>query len=158
MTDSPLTQPIVRPTRRFNTLKVPRKLQAALPFASKPKIQKAQTNKTCTFPSISPKNHLSNSRIDPLPSRVVSPDLQKRAVVLEPDDKRAISLLQQISAITKAKVAKRKEAKSVTKEKRKKKLDKADEGRADREKEDKKEHFRKQEGKAASASKRRKVG
>lgn len=42
-----LYKPIVRPTRRFNTLKVPRKLQAALPYASKPKLQKPQANKTC---------------------------------------------------------------------------------------------------------------
>ena len=29
---------VERPARRFNTLKVPKKLQAALPYASKPKI------------------------------------------------------------------------------------------------------------------------
>lgn len=42
-------QPIVRETRRFNTLKVPRKLQSALPFASKPKMQAPQQQKTCEY-------------------------------------------------------------------------------------------------------------
>ncbi|BGP23158.1 Glycoside hydrolase 2 (Mannanase, beta-galactosidase) [Rhodotorula toruloides] len=37
---------VVRETRCFSTLKVPRKLQAALPFASKPKMQLPQKNKT----------------------------------------------------------------------------------------------------------------
>ena len=81
--------------------------------------------------------------------------MQKRAVVLEADDKKALSLLQQITAINKAKVAKRKEKKTETKEKRKRKLDKEDEGREEREKVDRKAHFKKQGNDAKSADKKR---
>ena len=121
-------QPIIRPTRRFNTLKVPRKLQAALPFASKPKMQKPQTNKTY---------------------------LQKRAVVMEADDKKAVSLLQQIQAINKAKIVKRKDKKVEKKVERKKKIDRSDEGRAERERADKKEHFKKKAGEEKTEKKRK---
>ncbi|GAA5902213.1 hypothetical protein JCM6882_006730, partial [Rhodosporidiobolus microsporus] len=90
-----LYKPVVRETRRFNTLKVPRKLQAALPFASKPKMQPQQKTKTY---------------------------MQQRAVVLEPEEKKALSLLQQIQAISRDKDQKRKEAKAEKKEVRAKKL------------------------------------
>ncbi|BGO96776.1 GTP binding protein [Rhodotorula toruloides ATCC 204091] len=109
-----LYKPVVRETRRFNTLKVPRKLQAALPFASKPKMQLPQKNKTY---------------------------LQKRAVVMEPDEKKALSLLQQIQAISRDKDAKRKEAKQARKVERAKKLAKEDEKRGEREKKEKQEFF-----------------
>ncbi|GAA5857254.1 hypothetical protein JCM8547_009400 [Rhodosporidiobolus lusitaniae] len=109
-----LYKPIVRETRRFNKLKVPRKLQAALPYASKPKMQAQQREKTY---------------------------LQKRAVVLEPEEKKAISLLQQIQAISKDKEAKRKEAKQGKKVERQKKLAKEDAKRGEREKNDKASFF-----------------
>lgn len=82
-------------------------------------------------------------------------DLQKRAVVLEPDAKRALSLLQQIQAISKDKIEKRKVKKTETKEKRAKKLAKSDEGRKEREKVDKAEHFRKAENKKQSEARKR---
>lgn len=81
--------------------------------------------------------------------------MQKRAVVLEADDKKALSLLQQITAVNKAKIAKRVEKKTETKEKRRKKLDKSDEARGEREKVDKAEHFKKQGNKEASAKRKR---
>ncbi|BGP12897.1 hypothetical protein JCM10213_005150 [Rhodosporidiobolus nylandii] len=118
-----LYKPVVRETRRFNTLKVPRKLQAALPFASKPKMQAQQKNKTY---------------------------MQKRAVVMEPEEKKALSLLQQVQAISRDKEAKRKEAKAGKKEERQKKLAKADALRGEREKKEKAEHFAKQ-GRAEKA-------
>ncbi|KDE08217.1 hypothetical protein MVLG_01484 [Microbotryum lychnidis-dioicae p1A1 Lamole] len=123
-----LYKPIVRETRRFNTLKVPRKLQAALPYASKPKLQTPQKNKTY---------------------------MQKRAVVMEPDEKQALSLLQQIQAISRDKLAKRKEKKAETKEKRQKKLAKIDAGRAEKEKEKKQEHFKMQENKKQAQERKR---
>ncbi|GAA6036869.1 hypothetical protein JCM8097_006323 [Rhodosporidiobolus ruineniae] len=109
-----LYKPIVRETRRFNTLKVPRKLQAALPFASKPKMQAPQREQTY---------------------------MQKRAVVLEPEEKKALGLLQQIQAISRDKEAKRKEAKGAKKAERQKRLAKADELRGAREKREKAEFF-----------------
>ncbi|SCZ91006.1 BZ3500_MvSof-1268-A1-R1_Chr1-3g02469 [Microbotryum saponariae] len=123
-----LYKPIVRETRRFNTLKVPRKLQAALPYASKPKLQTPQKNKTY---------------------------MQKRAVVMEPDEKQALSLLQQIQAISRDKLAKRKDKKAETKEKRQKKLAKIDAGRAEKEKEKKQEHFKMQENKKQAQERKR---
>lgn len=83
--------------------------------------------------------------------------MQKRAVVLEADDKKALSLLQQITAINKAKISKRKEKKTETKEKRKRKLDKEDEARGEREKVDRKAHFKKQGNAEKSDKKRRRV-
>lgn len=109
---------------------MPRKLQAALPFASKPKIQKPQQNKTY---------------------------LQKRAVVLEADDKKAVSILQQIQAINKAKLVKRKDKKDEKKVERKKKMDKVDEGRAERDKEGKKEHHKRKGNEEKTEAKRRRT-
>ncbi|GAA5902639.1 hypothetical protein JCM5296_000729 [Sporobolomyces johnsonii] len=111
-----LYKPIVRETRRFNALKVPRKLQASLPYASKPKLMAPQKNKTY---------------------------MQKRAVVMEPEEKKALSLLQQVQAISRAKDAKRKESKQAHKTERAKKLAKEDEKRGEREKRDKNEYFAK---------------
>lgn len=68
--------------------------------------------------------------------------LQKRAVVMEPEEKKAIALLQQIRALRKDQVAKRKEKKKETKEARKKKLEKEDEKKNEKEKTRKKEHMR----------------
>jgi ribosome biogenesis protein BMS1 len=67
----------------FNPLRVPLKLQAALPFKSKPKLDAAR----------------APGRRKPLE--------QRHAVVLERDEKRAASLLQQLSAIRNAKAEKR---------------------------------------------------
>lgn len=108
-------KPIERAPRRFNTLKVPRKLQAALPYASKPKIQKAQSKQTY---------------------------LQKRAVVLEPEEKKAITLLQQMRALRKDQVVRRKEKQQERKAEHKKKFEKEEAKKSEREKDRKKEHMR----------------
>eukprot|EP00775_Hariotina_reticulata_P007582 gene7582-7787_t len=81
ITDS-LYRPIERGPRVFNPLKVPTKLQAALPFKSKPKLEMPRKRKTLE---------------------------QKRAVVLEKDEKKAVSLLQQLNAIRNAKADKRRQ-------------------------------------------------
>ncbi|TFY70335.1 hypothetical protein EVG20_g2672 [Dentipellis fragilis] len=104
-----------RPARRFNPLRVPRKLQSALPYASKPKLMK-------------PQNRLTY--------------MQKRAVVLEPEEKKALAVIQQIRAIRKDQVSKRREKQEERKEVRRKKQEK-DEGRlAEKRKEERKEHMR----------------
>ncbi|POY71498.1 hypothetical protein BMF94_5811 [Rhodotorula taiwanensis] len=112
-----LYKPIVRETRRFNTLKVPRKLQSALPYASKPKMQAPQQQKTY---------------------------MQKRAVVMEPEEKKALALLQQIQAISRDKESKRKESKQAHKAERAKRLEKDAEKRGEREKREKQEFFAQQ--------------
>lgn len=76
-----LYKPIERQQRRFNVLKIPKKLQAALPFASKPKGHPKR------------KTPLLESR---------------RAVVLEPHERKVHALVQQLQTIRKDKVKKRK--------------------------------------------------
>ncbi|KAF8318977.1 DUF663-domain-containing protein, partial [Clavulina sp. PMI_390] len=101
-----------RPSRRFNALKVPRKLQQALPYASKPKTLKAQLKQTY---------------------------LQKRAVVLEPEEKKAITMLQQIRALRKDQVQRRKAKQGEKREEFKKKMAKIEAAKNEKRSEDRKE-------------------
>jgi ribosome biogenesis protein BMS1 len=116
-----MSQPIDRPSRRFNPLKVPRKLQAALPFASKPKIMKPQSKQTY---------------------------MQKRAVVLEPEEKRAITVLQQIRALRKDQVIRRKEKQAERKADHGKKVAKIEALKEEKKSVEKKDHMRKMGQKA----------
>ncbi|KAK7464649.1 Glycoside hydrolase 2 (Mannanase, beta-galactosidase) [Stygiomarasmius scandens] len=106
---------IERAHRRFNPLVVPKKLQAGLPYASKPKLMKPQQKETY---------------------------LQKRAVVMEPEEKKAIALLQQMRALRKDQVARRKEKKEEKRKEHQKKAEKDEAKKAEKEKEKKKEHMR----------------
>ncbi|KAF4581483.1 Glycoside hydrolase 2 (Mannanase, beta-galactosidase) [Pleurotus pulmonarius] len=106
---------IERPERRFNPLKIPAKLQSALPYASKPKLMKAQSRQTY---------------------------MQKRAVVMEPEEKKAIALMQQIRALRKDQVARRKEKKSERREAQRKKAEKEEAKQLEKDKEKRKEHMR----------------
>lgn len=54
--------------------------------------------------------------------RFFAADLQKRAVVMEPEEKKALALLQQVQAISRDKESKRKESKQAHKAERQKKL------------------------------------
>ncbi len=71
---------IVRETRRFNPLRVPKALQRQLPFKSKPKLKEKQTGKSLAT---------------------------KRAVVLEPHEKRVLTLMQQLATLHRDKAKKR---------------------------------------------------
>ena len=73
-------KPIERTKREFRKLKVPVKLQEALPFASKPKQQ-------------TPKNKEGY--------------LAKRAVILEPEEKKARAVVQMLSTVRRSKLEKR---------------------------------------------------
>ncbi|KAG0290954.1 Glycoside hydrolase 2 (Mannanase, beta-galactosidase) [Linnemannia gamsii] len=75
-------RPVERMTRRFNTLKVPKAIRASLPFASKPKLLATQKK-----PGL----------------------LQRRAVMLEPEEKKIYSLMQQINTLKRDKDTKRAE-------------------------------------------------
>ena len=114
-TDRERTQTVVREPRRFNALRVPNKLQAALPFASKPKMQQAQTAPTY---------------------------MQQRAVVLDGEEKRALALLQQMQAVNKVKVARRKDKKQASRAEHQKRQAKKEERDADKARERSREHFR----------------
>jgi ribosome biogenesis protein BMS1 len=109
-----LYKPIERLPRVFNPLRVPKKLQAGLPFKSKPKDPKAKSNKSYE---------------------------QKRAVVLEPEEKKAVSLIQQLNTIrhSKAKVKNETQARKRGEFAKKKKIEL--EGRAIHTKEDRKRRY-----------------
>jgi ribosome biogenesis protein BMS1 len=67
-----VAQPIERKTRRFNSAPVPKKLQEALPFASKPKV--ASKRRAPTY-------------------------LAKRAVVMEPEERKKHTMLQMVNTV-----------------------------------------------------------
>ena len=106
---------VERPPRRFNPLVVPKKLQASLPYASKPKLMIAQKQQTY---------------------------LQKRAVVMEPEERKAVALLQQIRALRKDQLARRKEKKDEKKAERNKRLEKEEAAKSEKERERRKDYMR----------------
>nr|GAT58769.1 DUF663-domain-containing protein [Mycena chlorophos] len=106
---------IQRPERRFNPLVVPKKLQAALPYASKPRAMKPQKKETY---------------------------MQKRAVVMEPEERKAVALMQQIRALRKDQVARRKEKKSEKRAEHARKVEKQEERKGEKVKERKKDVMR----------------
>lgn len=77
-----------RGPRRFNPLKVPKRLQAALPFKTKPKVEAARKGKRPTLE-------------------------RRRAVVQSPEERRAAALVQQLNAIRNHKAERRRESQSV---------------------------------------------
>lgn len=80
-------KPIQRFNKTFNPLRIPKRLQAELPFASKPKLLKAQrSNRAPTYE-------------------------QSRALVVDPREKKVNTLIQQLHTIRNVKDAKRKESK-----------------------------------------------
>ncbi|KAI0775519.1 DUF663-domain-containing protein [Trametes elegans] len=108
-------KPVERPPRRFNPLRVPKKLQAALPYASKPKVMKPQHRQTY---------------------------MQKRAVVLEPEEKKALALMQQVRALRKDKVARRREKQEERRSVHRKKVEEEEAKKSEKEKEKRKEYMR----------------
>ena len=76
-----LYKPIERKTRRFNALTVPKALQAALPFKSKPKLDQKQARKSLQA---------------------------RRAVVAEPEERRANTFMQQLHTMHNERERKRK--------------------------------------------------
>jgi ribosome biogenesis protein BMS1 len=90
-------------------------LQADLPYASKPKMEKPRSGKTY---------------------------LQKRAVVLSPEEKQAMGLLQQISAVQRLKTAQRAEKQGERRKEKQKVMAKGNDLKEEREKRERKEHFR----------------
>jgi ribosome biogenesis protein BMS1 len=108
-------KPIHRIHRRFNPLNIPNKLQAILPYASKPKLMKPQSDLTY---------------------------MQKRAVVMEPEEKKAIALIQQIRALRKDQIARRKAKHRERTVKHREAVQKGDAQHATKEKERRKEYMK----------------
>ena len=115
---------VERPVRRFNPLKIPKALQASLPFASRQLNLKKQRKPTY---------------------------LQKRQVVLGGEEKRARDLLQKIMTLQNEKTRKRKEKRAVERVKYLKKKEESAELRRAREKREKKE-FWEREGRKRKSS------
>jgi ribosome biogenesis protein BMS1 len=94
-------KPIERPERNFQKLKVPKRLEEALPFASKPKNETARKNKGY---------------------------LGKRAVVMEADERKKVTFMQALNTIRKEKIGIRRaknEERKVTKAKQNEKKEEA---------------------------------
>jgi ribosome biogenesis protein BMS1 len=107
-------RPVDRQTRVFNPLRVPKKLAATLPFKSQPALMKPQSKQTY---------------------------LQKRAVVIGGEEKKARRLMDQVVAIRNEKVEKRKVKQMERKDPYKKKIAENAEKKAEREKREKQEYW-----------------
>lgn len=108
---------IERPTRHFNSLKVPRALAAGLPFKSQIVQMKPQKHKTY---------------------------MQKRAVVLGGEEKKARALMQKLTTIRKDTIAKRKAKKDEKRTEFKQKIEAMNEKKEARERREKQEFWRKE--------------
>ncbi|KAG9111073.1 Glycoside hydrolase 2 (Mannanase, beta-galactosidase) [Ceratobasidium sp. 392] len=114
-----------RPSRRFNPLKVPKKLQAELPYASKIKTTRPQSHPTY---------------------------MQKRAVILEPEEKKVLTVIQQVRAVRKDQIVRRREKQNERKAAHRKKVESAEAKTIDKRKEERKEYMRIAGQKAKRAS------
>lgn len=118
-----LYKPVERATRHFNPLRVPRALAAELPYKSQIVQMKKQSRPTY---------------------------MQKRAVVLGGEEKKARDLMQKIMTIRNEKVAKRRAAKEEKRAVYRKKVEENAEKRSERERKEKQDFWRK-EGKKRRA-------
>ena len=110
-------RPVVRETRVFNPLRVPRKLAADLPFKSQIAQMKPQNKETY---------------------------LQKRAVLLGGEEKKARRLMDQVIAIRNDKVERRRKKQEERKDPYKKKVAENAEKRSEREKREKQEYWQRE--------------
>ncbi|KAI9686322.1 MAG: Glycoside hydrolase 2 (Mannanase, beta-galactosidase) [Bogoriella megaspora] len=110
-------RPIERQDRHFNPLRIPRKLQADLPFKSQPANMLPQRKKTY---------------------------LQKRAIVAGREERKARNLMQQVMTLRNEKVAKRKAKQEERKEPYRKKVAQNEEMRREREKREREEYWRRE--------------
>ena len=112
-------RPIERPNRHFNPLRIPRKLQAELPYKSQPAQMKPQRKPT----------YLQ----------------QRKAVIVSSHEERmARNLMQQVLTLRNEKVAKRREAQEKRREPHRKKMAENEEKRLEREKRERDEYWRRQ--------------
>ena len=110
-------RPIDRPTRHFNPLRIPRTLAANLPFKSQPVTMKPQRHPTY---------------------------LQKRAVVVDGEEKRARDLMQKVLTLRREKEEKRQKKKEAGRVEHRKAVAKSEEMRGGREKRERDEFWRRE--------------
>mmetsp|Transcript_13937 Transcript_13937/g.39120 ORF Transcript_13937/g.39120 Transcript_13937/m.39120 type:complete len:1191 (-) Transcript_13937:87-3659(-) len=108
-------KPIQRPERKFRKLRVPKKLESGLPFASKPKDERKKKK---------------------------GGYLEKRAVVMEKSEKKKFTFLQAVNTIRNEKVKARKEKKRESKVEKIKKNAKKEEAKAAARKVNRKRQYR----------------
>jgi ribosome biogenesis protein BMS1 len=127
-------KPVERATRHFNPLRVPRALAAELPYKSQIVQMKPQSKQTY---------------------------MQKRAVVVGGEEKKARDLMQKIMTLRNEKVAKRRATKEEKRKEYRKKVEENAEKRGEREKKEKQDYWRKEgkkrraDGDAGGGGKRR---
>ena len=107
-------KPIEQNHRRFNPLRISKRLQSALPYASKLKAMKPQHRTTY---------------------------LQKRAVVMDPEEKKASALIQSMRALRRDQTARRKEKQELRRAKHRKAVQEEEEKAIQKKKLAKKEYF-----------------
>lgn len=107
-------KPVEHSHRRFNPLRISKKLQSALPYASKLRAMKPQHRPTY---------------------------LQKRAVVMDPEEKKASALIQSMRALRKEQTARRKEKKEQQRAKHRKAVQEQEEKTMEKRKSAKKAHL-----------------
>lgn len=112
-----LYRPITRQTRHFNPLRIPRQLAADLPFNSQIAQMRPQRQQTY---------------------------LQKRAVVLGGEERKARNLMQQLMTLRKEKVEKRAAAQEKRREPYRRKLQEGLRLKGEREKKEKEEFWRRE--------------
>ncbi|KAF2713113.1 DUF663-domain-containing protein [Pleomassaria siparia CBS 279.74] len=108
---------VERETRHFNPLRIPRKVAAELPFKSQ--ISNVKPQRKLTY-------------------------LQKRAVVVSGEEKKARRLMTQLNMLRKEKVEKRRAAQEKRREPYRRKIEENKEKRAEREKREKQEYWQKE--------------
>jgi ribosome biogenesis protein BMS1 len=118
-------RPIVRPARHFNPLRVPRALATNLPFKSQITAQK---------------------------SRAAPTYLQKRAVVLGGEEKKARDLMQKLMTVRREKADKRARKQEERREGYRKKVEEGLAKKADREKRERNEYWRREGRKRKSVT------
>ncbi|KAK9800776.1 hypothetical protein WJX73_000661 [Symbiochloris irregularis] len=111
-----LYRPIERAPRVFNPLRIPKQLQAAMPFKSKPKDPKSRLGKAQTLE-------------------------QKRAVVLEPQERKAVTLIAQLNALRNERAAKRRAGRARQRQKHEKEVAAENEWRTQHSKELRKKRY-----------------
>ncbi|KAI9789405.1 MAG: Glycoside hydrolase 2 (Mannanase, beta-galactosidase) [Peltula sp. TS41687] len=130
-------RPIERPTRHFNPLRVPRQLAAELPFKSQIVVTKPQRKATY---------------------------MQKRAVVLGGEEKKARDLMQKLMTLRNDKVAKRRAAQEERRKVYRKKVAENEAKKSEREKREREEFWRREgkkrkgrDGESGAVGKKRKT-
>ncbi|TKA82039.1 hypothetical protein B0A49_00177 [Cryomyces minteri] len=108
---------IERPARHFNPLRLPRKLQADLPFKSQPAQMKPQRKETY---------------------------MQKRAIVAGREERMARNLMQQVMTLRNEKMAKRRAKQEERRQPYRAKVKENEEKRSEREKREKEEYWRRE--------------